>query len=66
MCGSGQQAVHFAAQAIASGQADVVIAGGVESMSRVPMGSDYPATWSTKLTGRTDVEIAPIRGSRPS
>ncbi|WP_436698069.1 thiolase family protein [Nocardioides sp. BYT-33-1] len=38
-CGSSQQAVHFAAQAIASGQADVVVAGGVESMSRVVMGS---------------------------
>ncbi|GAA1541087.1 thiolase family protein [Nocardioides humi] len=38
-CGSSQQAVHFAAQAIAAGQADVVVAGGVESMSRVPMGS---------------------------
>ncbi|MDQ6523433.1 thiolase family protein [Nocardioides sp. LHD-245] len=38
-CGSSQQAVHFAAQAIASGQADVIVAGGVESMSRVVMGS---------------------------
>lgn len=40
MCGSGQQSVHFAAQAILSGDMDVVIAGGVESMSRVKMGSD--------------------------
>ena len=40
-CGSSQQAVHFAAQAILSGDMDVVIAGGVESMSRVPMGSNY-------------------------
>jgi acetyl-CoA acetyltransferase family protein len=38
-CGSGQQAIEFAAQAIAVGQYDVVIAAGVESMSRVPMGS---------------------------
>ncbi|HKR89615.1 MAG TPA: acetyl-CoA C-acetyltransferase [Phenylobacterium sp.] len=38
-CGSSQQAVHFAAQAVMSGTMDVVIAGGVESMSRVPMGS---------------------------
>lgn len=38
-CGSSQQAVHFAAQAIAAGAADIVIAGGVESMSRVPLGS---------------------------
>lgn len=38
-CGSSQQAVHFAAQGIQSGAYDMVIAGGVESMSRVPMGS---------------------------
>lgn len=38
-CGSSQQAVHFAAQAILSGEQDVVVAGGVESMSRVVMGS---------------------------
>jgi acetyl-CoA acyltransferase len=40
-CGSSQQAVHFAAQAILSGDMDVVIAGGVESMSRVPIASNY-------------------------
>jgi acetyl-CoA acyltransferase len=45
MCGSGQQAIHFAAQAIAAGDMDVVIAGGVEMMSRVPLGSDWPANW---------------------
>ncbi|UGT59169.1 thiolase family protein [Nocardia asteroides] len=38
-CGSSQQAVHFAAQGVISGAYDVVIAAGVESMSRVPMGS---------------------------
>jgi acetyl-CoA acyltransferase len=38
-CGSSQQAVSNAAAAVISGQADVVVAGGVESMSRVPMGS---------------------------
>ncbi|WP_328478032.1 acetyl-CoA C-acetyltransferase [Actinoplanes sp. NBC_00393] len=38
-CGSGQQAVHFAAQAVASGTADLVVAGGVQSMSQVPIGS---------------------------
>jgi acetyl-CoA acetyltransferase family protein len=38
-CGSSQQAATFAAQAVLSGQADVVIACGVESMSRVPLGS---------------------------
>jgi len=38
-CGSSQQALHFAANLIQSGVCDVAIAGGVESMSRVPMGS---------------------------
>jgi len=38
-CGSAQQAVHFAAQAVMSGAMDVVIGAGVESMSRVPIGS---------------------------
>ena len=38
-CGSSQQAVHFAAQGILAGAYDIVIAGGLESMSRVPMGS---------------------------
>jgi len=38
-CGSSQQAVHFAAAGLVAGQYDVVVAGGVESMSRVPMGS---------------------------
>ena len=40
-CGSSQQAIHFAAQGVLSGAYDVVIAGGVESMTRVPMGSSY-------------------------
>ena len=38
-CGSSQQSVHFAAAAVMSGQCEVVVAGGVEVMSRVPMGS---------------------------
>ncbi|MEE4288643.1 MAG: acetyl-CoA C-acetyltransferase, partial [Erythrobacter sp.] len=38
-CGSSQQAIQFAAQAVMSGTQDIVIASGVESMSRVPMGS---------------------------
>jgi acetyl-CoA acetyltransferase family protein len=38
-CGSSQQAVHFAAQGVMAGVYDIVIAGGVESMSRIPMGS---------------------------
>src|SRR6266404_5312939 len=39
-CASGLQAIHFGAMGVASGAMDLVIAGGVESMSRVPMGSD--------------------------
>jgi acetyl-CoA C-acetyltransferase len=39
-CGSGQQAVNFAAMGVMAGQQDLVIGGGVESMSRCPMGSD--------------------------
>ena len=42
-CGSSQQAVHFAANLIQSGVCDVTIAAGVESMSRVPMGSTRAA-----------------------
>jgi len=44
-CGSSQQALHFAAQAVMSGSMDCVIAAGVESMTRVPMGlsSQLPA-----------------------
>lgn len=38
-CGSSQQAVHFAAQAVMSGTQDIVVAAGVESMSRVPIGT---------------------------
>ncbi|MFJ7637989.1 thiolase family protein [Peribacillus sp. NPDC097225] len=55
-CGSGQQAIHFAAQAIMSGDMDIVIAGGVESMTRVPMGSSRNNTdWSEMLTSRFDM-----------
>ena len=45
MCGSSQQAIHFAAQEILSGDMDIVIAGGIEMMSRVPLGSDWPQEW---------------------
>ncbi|MCK9469164.1 MAG: acetyl-CoA C-acyltransferase, partial [Porticoccaceae bacterium] len=40
-CGSSQQAIQFAAQAVMSGTQDMVIAAGVESMTRVPMGSNF-------------------------
>ena len=38
-CGSSQQAIHFAAQAVMSGTSDVVVAGGVQNMSRIPISS---------------------------
>lgn len=45
MCGSGQQAVHFAAQAILAGDMDLVLAGGTEMMSHQSLGSDWPQQW---------------------
>ena len=45
MCGSSQQAIHFAAQAILAEDMDIVIAGGTEMMSHQPIGSDWPAEW---------------------
>lgn len=55
-CGSSQQAVHFAAQAIASGDMDIVIAGGVESMTREPMFSNVGNTkLSSKLTDKYEI-----------
>jgi len=55
-CGSSQQAVHFASQAIASGDMDIVIAGGVESMSREPMFSNIrEAKPSEKLTAKYEI-----------
>jgi acetyl-CoA acetyltransferase family protein len=59
MCGSGQQAVNFAAMGVMAGQYDCVIAGGVENMTRVPMGSngmgpgDGPL--SPRLTAQYDI-----------
>jgi acetyl-CoA acyltransferase len=57
-CGSSQQAVHFAAAGVVAGHYDVVIAGGVESMSRVPMFSNmvggegpFPATMHARYEG---------------
>lgn len=55
-CGSSQQAVHFASQAIASGDMDVVIAGGVESMTREPMFSNmHVAKPSGKLLSQYEI-----------
>ena len=55
-CGSSQQAIHFASQAIACGDMDIVIAGGVESMSRVPMFSNMRGTsFNETLTSRYEM-----------
>jgi acetyl-CoA acyltransferase len=55
-CGSGQQAIHFASQAILSGDMDIVIAGGVESMTRVPLGaSRQKSNWSETLTSKYEM-----------
>src|SRR3989475_3491010 len=53
-CGSGQQAVNFGAMEVLTGTSDVVIAGGVESMTRVPMGSDMGAL-NEKLLAKYEV-----------
>jgi acetyl-CoA acyltransferase len=58
-CGSSQQSAHFAAAGLIAGQYDVVVAGGVESMSRVPMGSStagaqpYPEAFLDRYHGVT-------------
>ena len=54
MCGSSLQAVNFAAQGVMSGMHDLVVGAGVESMSRVPMGSDM-GPLSDELTDRYDI-----------
>lgn len=64
-CGSSQQAVHFAAQAIASGDMDIVIAGGVESMTREPMFSNMQeAKPSAKLTEKHEIVNQGISAER--
>jgi acetyl-CoA C-acetyltransferase len=64
-CGSSQQALHFAAQAVMSGTQDVVIAAGVESMTRVPMGTPVIlpmqagigiGPWPQSIKGRYGIE----------
>ena len=62
-CGSSQQSVHFAAAGVISGQYDVVVAGGVESMSRVPMGSSVAGAWPFGESFRTRYDgVAPNQG----
>jgi acetyl-CoA C-acetyltransferase len=56
-CGSSQQAVHFAAQAVMSGTSDLVIAGGVQNMSQIPLTSAFGA-------GETFGAVDPWTGSK--
>src|ERR1700757_181159 len=58
-CGSSQQSIHFAAAGVVAGHYDVVVAGGVESMSRTPMGASlanggrpYPDAFMTRHEGQ--------------
>ncbi|MFS3130213.1 thiolase family protein [Nocardioides sp. Bht2] len=70
-CGSSQQAIHFAAQAVLSGAQDVVLAAGVECMSTVPMfsnapGGDIRAVYGEKLMARyADRETFGVSGLVP-
>ena len=57
-CGSSQQALHFAAQAVMSGTQDVVIAAGVESMTRVPMGTPVILRWFQRSLGALLIGLA--------
>ncbi|MBW0102428.1 thiolase family protein [Pseudonocardia sp. KRD291] len=58
-CGSSQQALDFAAGMVMAGQYDVVVAGGVESMSRVPLGAgrDVGLPYGPRLLGRYETEL---------
>ena len=65
-CGSSQQSVHFAAAGLIAGQYDVVVAGGVESMSRVPMGYLDRGGRTRSATGTSPATAAcPTRASAP-
>ena len=61
-CGSSQQAIHFAAQAVIAGANDVVIAGGVESMSRVPIGSTTGEGFGNPYGGRLGARYRSVGG----
>lgn len=55
LCGSGQQAAVYAAQQIREGVTDVAVAGGVESMTREPIGSDMDKPFNPRLTEKYEV-----------
>lgn len=64
-CGSSQQAMHFAAQGVMAGQYDVVVAAGVESMTRVPMFSSFDETaspWPPEELARYEASGLPPQG----
>src|SRR5919106_5128029 len=61
-CGSSQQAAHFAAQGVMAGVYDLVVASGVENMTRVPMGANAQAPgvpWSHRLLDRYEGGLVP-------
>jgi acetyl-CoA acyltransferase len=61
-CGSSQQAAHFAAQGVIAGVYDLVVASGVENMTRVPMGANAQAPgvpWSQRLLDRYEGGLVP-------
>src|SRR5437588_8549122 len=73
-CGSSQQAVHFAAQAVMSGTSDVIVAGGVQNMSMIPIASGMtaaePLGFTDPFSGSTgwvarygDQEVSQFRGA---
>ncbi|HET9090328.1 MAG TPA: thiolase family protein [Acidimicrobiales bacterium] len=63
-CGSSQQALHFAAQGVMSGAYDVVVAAGVEVMTRVPMGSSIGKDSGFPFGPRVAERYAPVGGLR--
>ncbi len=63
-CGSSQQALHFAAQGVMSGAYDVVVAAGVEVMTRVPMGSSIGKDSGIPFGPRVAERYAPVGGLR--
>jgi acetyl-CoA acetyltransferase family protein len=64
-CGSSQQAAHFAAQAVMAGANDIVIAAGVEVMTRVPMGATVMSGPGLPFGNKINERYAPIGGLVP-
>src|SRR6202451_3615846 len=64
-CGSSQQALHFAAQGVMAGAYDVVIAAGVESMTRTPMGSSVVRDLGYPFGPRMMARYEPVGGLVP-